>query len=79
MYLQPIHQPYLFVICSKFFIIFYSMRKIAPKFVKGRGAGTNCPGRFESTQLIPIDDGLEALDNPKKVIKTEITARSRDR
>ena len=55
------------------------MRKIAPKFIKGRGAGTNCPGRFESTQSIPIDDDRKAINNPKKVIKTEITARSRDR
>lgn len=46
------------------------------KFLKGRGAITNHPGRFENTRRIPIDDGWDTMVGKKDIIKTEITAET---
>ncbi|MEE2662273.1 MAG: PA0069 family radical SAM protein [Pseudomonadota bacterium] len=47
------------------------------KFVKGRGAISNHPGRFEQLRRIPyVDDWKTAAEQKKEKIKTEITAET---
>jgi DNA repair photolyase len=47
------------------------MRRADQKLVeKGRGAVTNPAGRFESTTLVPADDGWHGLEQPAPAVET---------